>query len=214
LSAIRTSATRDFARIFRVIWLRCTSTVISLKSRSAAICLFGRPVTTSANTSRSRTDREAKRAFSSATAPSFLAPNAVALDCDLDRVEQLLLTQGLRQEFDGAQLHCPHGHGNVAAPADEYDRKPHARLGYSALELESARPWQPDVEHDASGRVGPSGLQKFLNRSERLRLQPERGQQIVDRLDRLADRHIVVDDVYDGTFGRGWRWLPSQDASP
>ena len=100
----------------------------------------------------------------------LLAPNAVALDCDLDRVEQLLLTQGLRQEFDGAQLHCPHGHGNVAVPADEYDRKPHARLGYPALELESARPWQPDVEHDTPRRVRPPALQKFLNRSERLHL--------------------------------------------
>jgi len=32
LSAIRTSSTRDFARIFRMIWPRWTFTVISLNS--------------------------------------------------------------------------------------------------------------------------------------------------------------------------------------
>ncbi len=43
---MRTSSTSDLARIFRVSWLRCTFTVISLSESDAAICLFGRPVTT------------------------------------------------------------------------------------------------------------------------------------------------------------------------
>ena len=109
--------------------------VILLKSSSAAICLFGRPVTTSANTSRSRTDREAKRAFSSATAPSWRRTRSrstatwIASSSSCSR-------RGFVRNSTAPQLHCPHGHGSVAVPADEYDRKPHARLGYPALELE------------------------------------------------------------------------------
>jgi hypothetical protein len=53
LSTIRTSSARDFACILRITLPRWTFTVISLTSRSPAICLFKRPVTTRAITSLS-----------------------------------------------------------------------------------------------------------------------------------------------------------------
>ena len=53
-SAIRTSSGSDPACIFRMTCPRCTFTVISLKVSSAAICLLGRPLTTSDMIRRSR----------------------------------------------------------------------------------------------------------------------------------------------------------------
>jgi hypothetical protein len=58
LSATRTSSATDLAPILRITCPRWTFTVTSPTLRSAAICLFIRPVTTSAKTSRSRGVRE------------------------------------------------------------------------------------------------------------------------------------------------------------
>src|SRR5271166_6717882 len=52
----------------------------------------------------------------------LLAPGAITLDPRLDRIEQLLLAQGLGQKLDGTGFHCLHRHGNIAVTADEYDR--------------------------------------------------------------------------------------------
>ena len=53
-AAIFTKSAREWAFIFCIILLRCAFTVISLIPSSAPTCLFKRPETTKAITSRSR----------------------------------------------------------------------------------------------------------------------------------------------------------------
>ena len=54
LAAIVTRSARERASIFRITWPRCAFTVISLMPSSPPTCLFNRPETTNAMTSRSR----------------------------------------------------------------------------------------------------------------------------------------------------------------
>ena len=54
LAAIFTRSARESALIFRITWPRCAFTVISLIPSSPPTCLFSKPETTSAMTSRSR----------------------------------------------------------------------------------------------------------------------------------------------------------------
>ena len=54
VTAMFTSAGSESAFIFRITWPRCAFTVISLIPSSPPTCLFKRPETTSAMTSRSR----------------------------------------------------------------------------------------------------------------------------------------------------------------
>ena len=61
----------DDARIFLIIWLRLTFTVILLIPRSAAICLLSQPVDQRDHTSRSRRVNLSKRTRSSANVLSF-----------------------------------------------------------------------------------------------------------------------------------------------
>src|SRR5262245_65963218 len=48
-------------------------------------------------------------------------PGAVTLDPLLNGIEQLLVTERLGQELDGAGLHRLHAHWYVAVAGDEYD---------------------------------------------------------------------------------------------
>ena len=58
-AAIFTRSARESAFIFRITWPRWAFTVISLMPSSPPICLFNRPDTTNAMTSRSRWVRDA-----------------------------------------------------------------------------------------------------------------------------------------------------------
>jgi hypothetical protein len=61
--AMLTNSARDSASIFRIMLPRCALTVISLIPSSLPTCLFGKPTTTDAITSRSRAVRHEYRAF-------------------------------------------------------------------------------------------------------------------------------------------------------
>jgi hypothetical protein len=56
-AAMLTNSARDSAFIFRIRLPRCAFTVISLIPNSPPTCLFGKPTTTNAITSRSRAVR-------------------------------------------------------------------------------------------------------------------------------------------------------------
>src|SRR5580704_11703177 len=92
----------------------------------------------------------------------LLTPSTVALDRHLDRLEQLLLVQGLGQELNRPGFHCPHGHGNVTVTADKYDWKMDIRFDQRTLEFQSARSRQSNVKHDATGCIGALALNEFL----------------------------------------------------
>jgi len=68
------------------------------------------------------------------------------------------------------------------------------RFGQLALELEAARPRQPDVEHEAGGRVRPRRVQERLRAREHLHRHPHRGEQPVEG---VAHGLVIVDHEDD-----------------
>src|SRR5262249_22597731 len=58
----------------------------------------------------------------------LLASRAVASKRELHSVEHVLIAEWLGQEFEGAGLHRPDRHGDVAVCRDEDDRNPNARF--------------------------------------------------------------------------------------
>src|SRR5689334_23909614 len=64
-----------------------------------------------------------------------LPPCAVALEAQLDRVEQILVAEWLGQKLDRSALHRPDGHRDVAIPGDEDDRELDVRGGELALKV-------------------------------------------------------------------------------
>ena len=129
-----------------------------------------------------------------------LSPAAIAFDRRGDRVQHVLIAEGLGQEIDRAGFHGLDRHGDVAVPGHEYDGNMDVRLGELALEIEPAHPRQSDVEHEAACHFGKLAAQKVRGRAERLDPETDRSKQASER---LTHGFIVVDDEYDRLFGGG-----------
>src|SRR5262245_38533962 len=81
-------------------------------------------------------------------------PSTVALDPELDGVEQLLIVESLGLELDHSRVDRPDGHANVAVAGEEYDRKVNA--GRDQLALEASRSGPPSVPIDSDrGAAAP-----------------------------------------------------------
>src|SRR3989442_14067349 len=68
------------------------------------------------------------------------ALRAVAVNRLLNGVQQLLVTEGLREKFHRPGLHGLHRHRHVALTRDEDDRDRGSRLGEFALEIDAPPP--------------------------------------------------------------------------
>jgi hypothetical protein len=121
----------------------------------------------------------------------FLASGTVTCKTELDRIEQVLIAERLRQKLDRSSLHGLNRHGNVAVPGDEDNRQMNVRGRKLSLEIKPTSPGQSYVEHEAGRSVRAPGLQKFRHRRQRFHLQTDRSQQAAKR---LSDRRIVIDD--------------------
>src|SRR5262249_27083323 len=115
-------------------------------------------------------------------------------DPRLNRIEQLLFLQRLGQELNRPRFDCSNRHWNVAMAANEYDSKVDTRFGQHTLKFEPASPWQSDVEHDATGRVGALPGQEFLGRPKRFHLKADRTKKVFQA---ATHRCVVIDDEYD-----------------
>ena len=67
--------------------------------------------------------------------------------------EEVLITEGLRQELNRAPLHCLHRHRDVTVPRNENDLELLVRCGKLALKIKTALPRQSHVEDQAGGAV-------------------------------------------------------------
>ena len=121
-AAIEARWTRDSAFIFCITLPRCAFTVISLMPNSHATCLFSRPETTSAITSRSRRLSVRVAVAKHPHLRLVTKCGAAALDGVPDCAQQHVVAEWLRQELDRPRLHCPDRHRHVAVPGDEDDR--------------------------------------------------------------------------------------------
>src|SRR6516162_602614 len=80
-----------------------------------------------------------------------LQPRAISREAQLDRVQQVLIAERLRQKFDRSSLYCLDGHRDVAVSRDEDDRNVNVRRRELSLKIETASSRQPDIEHQARG---------------------------------------------------------------
>ena len=93
----------------------------------------------------------------------ILPPSTIAREAELNGVEEVLITERLRQELNGTALHRLHRHRDVAVPCDEDDREFPVRRGELALKIKTALPRQSDVEDQAGGAIRRIGLEKVGN---------------------------------------------------
>src|SRR5262249_367666 len=70
-----------------------------------------------------------------------------------DGIEEVFVTERLRQEFDSAGFHGAHGHGDIAVPGDENDGQLHAKLGQLLLQIKTTEARELDIEYQAAGSI-------------------------------------------------------------
>src|SRR3954465_837389 len=107
----------------------------------------------------------------------MLALGAIARKAELNGIEEVLITERLRQELNGTPLHRLYRHRDVAVRRDEDDGEfPVGRCDL-ALKIKAAFPGQSHVEHEAGGAIRQLGLEKVRNGRKELSIQAERSQQ-------------------------------------
>src|ERR1700722_4882512 len=90
----------------------------------------------------------------------IFTPSTIASKAELDRVDQVLITERLGQELNGTAFHRLHGHRDVAVPRYEDDRDLDIRLRKFALNIQAARPGQSNVEDEAGGTGRAFGFEE------------------------------------------------------
>jgi len=69
-----------------------------------------------------------------------LSPGAVTIQRLVNRIQQILVAEGLGQEFDGSRFHCPYRHADIAVAGDKDDWNVDIGLSQLTLKIESAFP--------------------------------------------------------------------------
>src|SRR5260370_17301283 len=77
----------------------------------------------------------------------ILAPSTIASEAQLDRVDQVLITERLGQELNGTALHRLHRHRDVTVPRYEDDRDLHIPTPHLPLKLPTPPPRPPTPQH-------------------------------------------------------------------
>ncbi len=98
----------------------------------------------------------------------LFAPRSMPFNCLTNGVKKFLVPTGLGQELDSSRLHGLHAHWNIAVAGYEYDRHVRSRLRQFTLELESAKPRQSDIEHEAASNVRALTLEERVRRPKEL----------------------------------------------
>ncbi|MDB5393339.1 MAG: hypothetical protein JWM91_845 [Rhodospirillales bacterium] len=107
---------------------------------------------------------------------------SVALKREVDRVQEILIAERLRQEHNCASFHRPHGHRAIAMYGDEDDRRRNIGPRQLVLKVEAAPSRQPGVEYQARRTARQLRIQEFLRRSEGLDPQPRGAEKALQRL--------------------------------
>src|ERR1700757_2641429 len=93
----------------------------------------------------------------------ILAPSTIASEAELDRVDQVLITERLGQELNGTALHRLYRHRDVTVPRYEDDRDLDIRSRELALKIQTAPPRQSNVQDEAGGTVRAVGFEEIGN---------------------------------------------------
>src|ERR1700756_1756087 len=93
----------------------------------------------------------------------ILAPSMIASEAQLDRVDQVLITEGFGQKLNRAALHRLHRHRDITVPRYEDNRDLGIRSRELALKIQTAPPRQSDVQDKAGRTVRAVGFEEVRN---------------------------------------------------
>src|SRR5580700_9090932 len=82
-----------------------------------------------------------------------LARLPVAIQSLVDRIQQILIPEGLGQELHRAGFHGPHGHGNIPMARDEDYGNRNTRVGQLALKIQAINSRKSHVQNQATWSV-------------------------------------------------------------
>ncbi len=91
----------------------------------------------------------------------LLAYGPILLQCDSNRIQQILIAERLGEKLDRSRLHSLDRHWNVAVAGNKDDRDGNVGLSQLALKIEPADSPQPDIEDQTAGRVRTLRPQKL-----------------------------------------------------
>src|SRR3984893_10958946 len=91
----------------------------------------------------------------------ILAAFTVSGEPNIHSVQEILVSERLREELDGACLHRLDADRNVAMSGHEDDWESDARRGKIALKIQSALTRQSHIEDETSSAVGRFGGEKI-----------------------------------------------------
>src|SRR5271167_1381045 len=127
----------------------------------------------------------------------LLASRPVALQGLVDRIQQVLVPEGLGEELDRARLHGPHRHRNIPVTGDENDGNPDARVSQFALKVQATDARKSHVQDQATWPVRMLAAQELLRRRKGLGTQANRLQHA---LNGRANQLIVIDNEHGGSI--------------
>ena len=185
-----TSSASEAAAIFRITLPRWALTVISEIPRSAAICLFSKPATTSSSTSRSRGAQRCMAIVEDAHRRLLSQRMTAAIQGAAHGAQDRRGADGLGQKINGTRLHGAHRHADIAMIRHEDDGRLLA-VREDFLKRESVELRQGNLRDETAGPHRSRASQEFLRRSEGFCLPARRADQ---QLQRYSHRPIVVDD--------------------
>jgi hypothetical protein len=124
-------------------------------------------------------------------------PFAIELEGIANGIEQILVAKWFGEKFDGAVLYGTYRHRSVTVRRDKDDRNLAVTLGEALLQVGAAEAGHSHVENETSAIETPLVAQEFLGRAESFYIQPDRSQQIPQR---ISYRNIVVHYEHAYTF--------------
>ena len=134
---------------------------------SLAICLLGRPLNDLGHHSPLTRGQHIEALSQRGQLTCVLPHCPIACEAELNRIEQILISEWLGQELDRTSFHRLDRHGDVRVPGDENDREVNVRRREIPLKIKTAAPGQSYIEYQARRSVWALGLQEFWHRSQR-----------------------------------------------
>src|SRR5258708_5595467 len=117
----------------------------------------------------------------------------IAIQTLVNRIQQVLVPEGLSQKLHSAGFHSLHRHRNISMTSDEDDGNPDAGFSQLPLKIQTANLREFDVQDKTTWSVRALTAQELLRRPEGLGLQAHRLQQA---LNGRTNQIVVINDEY------------------
>src|SRR5215469_4719900 len=102
------------------------------------------------------------------------APCAIAIKCDADCIEKILVAKRLSKKFDRSRLHSANAHRNVTVASEKNNWNRNISCRKLPLKIDTAHARQPDVKHKTTGDVRALFVQKAVSGIKGFSLQTDR----------------------------------------